>query len=187
MRIVIPAAILTFMLSSCGDNEEAIMSENIEQASDEPQFVALGRNDPDMESAYGRASETIEDLKRHLDLGDDRLCSVKLRFRDPDESDRLGEDCFVFIWLYDVRWHAEEGTFSAEFFELPKEFEKWHHVGERLRIEPEDIFDWMVIDAGKLYGGWTLRVARERISSDEREDYDSYIGVSRYMQNSAPE
>ena len=140
-----------------------------------------------MEAAYGRASETLEDLKRHLDVGDGRLCSVKLRFRDPDESDRLGEDSFVFLWLGSVRWHDEEGIFSAEFFELPKEFEKWHHVGERLGIDPEDVFDWMVLDDGKLYGGWTLRVGRDRVPKEERDEYDSYIGVSRYMHGTLPE
>lgn len=174
-------------LSACDDARQTTMSDDTEQTREEPQFVALGRDDPDMESAYRQASETLEDLKRHLEVGDDRLCSVKLRFRDPDEAGRLGEDRFVFMWLSDVRWLDDEDIFSAEFFELPKEFEKWHHVGERLGIEPEDIFDWMVIDAGKLYGGWTLRVGRERVPSGRRDEYDSYIGVSRYMQSTAPE
>ena len=186
MKSGIHAVVLAFVLTACDDTNQTPMSDDTEQIAEEPQFVALGRDDPDMEAAYGRASETIADLKRHLEAGDDRLCSVKLRFRDPDESERLGEDRFVFMWLSDVHWHDDEDIFSAEFFELPKEFEKWHHVGERLGIEPEDIFDWMAIDAGKLYGGWTLRVGRERVPVDERDEYDSYIGVSSYMQGTAP-
>jgi len=76
--------------------------------------------------------------------------------------------------------------FSAEFFELPREFQKWHHVGERLGIEAEDIFDWMVNDEGKLYGGFTLRAAREKLSEEERAEYDSYIGVTSYEETTAP-
>jgi uncharacterized protein YegJ (DUF2314 family) len=44
----------------------------------------------------------------------------------------------------------------------------------------EDIFDWMVIDNGHLIGGFTLRVTRESLSSEERAAYDRYIGVDTY-------
>ena len=187
MKIGIQALILAAALSSCDDTPQIPMSPDAAQSNEEPQFVALGRDDPDMERAYDRASQTLEDFRAHLQIHDDRFCSVKLRFRDPDESERLGEDRFVFLWLGNAHWHDKEGIFSAEFFELPKEFEKWYQVGERLGIDPEDIFDWMVIDAGKLYGGWTLRVGRERVPNGERDEYDSYIGVSSYMQGTAPE
>jgi uncharacterized protein YegJ (DUF2314 family) len=163
------------------------MSADTAQTNNDPEFVALARLDPDMERAYDTANGALEDFKAHLQIRDDRFCSVKLRFRDPDESERLGEDRFVFLWLSNARWHDQDGIFSAEFFELPKEFQKWHQVGERLEIDPEDIFDWMVIDAGKLSGGWTLRVGRERIPNGERDEYDSYIGASSYMQGTAPE
>jgi uncharacterized protein YegJ (DUF2314 family) len=161
------------------------MSDSNDKTS-EPQFVAVGRDDPEVAAAYQRASETLNDFRRQLQIGDDRLCSVKLRFRDPDESDRLGEDRFVFLWLGNTWYHEDEGLFSAEFFELPREFNKWHHVGERLGIHPEDIFDWMVIDSGRLYGGFTLRVARARVPEDERADYDSYIGVTTYEDGTNP-
>jgi len=173
-------------LTAFDHTEESKMNSDTDHADDGPQFVALGRNDEDMDRAYGLASESIEDFKLHLRTPGDRLCSVKLRFRDPDESERLGEDRFAFIWLGSVRYHEDKDIFSAEFFELPEEFKKWHHVGERLGIEPEDIFDWMVIDSGRLYGGFTLRVARDRLPSYQRADYDSYIGVSMYEQATHP-
>ena len=49
-----------------------------------------------------------------------------------------------------------------------------------LAFEPEDIFDWMVLEQGHLYGGYTLRVAREKLPEAERESYDRHIGVSVY-------
>lgn len=180
MRRLAPHVLFaTLALTACSPTGDSKMSSG-DHANDEPKFVALGRGDIEMDRAYGRATETIDDFKLHLGIPDGRLSSVKLRFRDPDESDRLGEDRFVFMWLGGAHYHEDEGIFSAEFYELPKGFQKWHHVGERLGIEPEDIFDWMVIDSGRLYGGFTLRVARERIPVEERADYDSYIGVTSY-------
>lgn len=152
----------------------------------EPEFVAIGRDDPEMATAHRRASETLSDLKRHLRLGDGRLCSVKLRFRDPEKSKRLSEDRFVYLWLGNACYHEDEDRFSAQFFELPAEFDKWHYVGERLLVEPERIFDWMVNDQGRLHGGFTLRVTRSRLAEDKRDEYDSHIGATTYEDDSAP-
>lgn len=66
------------------------------------------------------------------------------------------------------------------FFEVPAGFEKWHQVGKRLGFDPEDVFDWMVIDNGHLLGGFTLRVTRESLAPEERAAYDRYIGVQTY-------
>lgn len=187
LRSILHVCVATLILTACDRDEESKMKSKANHTDDEPQFAALGGNDDKMDGAYRRAAETIEDFKLHLRTPGERLCSVKLRFRDPDESARLGENRFVFIWLGSVHYHKVEGIFSAEFFELPKEFQKWHHVGERLGIEPEDIFDWMAIDSGRLYGGFTLRVARDRLPIEERADYDSYIGVSTYEQSTQPE
>src|SRR5205085_198016 len=85
----------------------------------------------------------------------DAYCSAKLRFRDPEESERLGEDRFVFLWLTSVHYHEAERLFSGIFFEVPAELQKWHQVGQRLGFEPEDIFDWMINRDGRLQGGFT--------------------------------
>ncbi|MGB1238210.1 MAG: DUF2314 domain-containing protein [Pseudomonadales bacterium] len=83
--------------------------------------------------------------------------------------------------MSDVVWHTEEQIFSGAFFELPEGFEKWHRVGERLGFDPEDAFDWMIVERGAMWGGHTIRVTRQAMQSEEqRQEYDSYIGVTRY-------
>ncbi|MER8450866.1 DUF2314 domain-containing protein [Mesorhizobium sp. M1428] len=109
-----------------------------------------------------------------------RVCRHLSNTRDPDESERLGEDHFVFLWLAAVHYHAEERLFSGTFFEVPPELQKWHQVGQRLAFEGDDIFDWMVLDAGHLQGGFTLRVTRDKLPEKDRGSYDRYIGVSVY-------
>lgn len=133
-----------------------------------------------MLSAYDRAFETAHVFQSLLEQMPDAVHMAKLRFRDPDESDRLGEDMHVFMWLHQVCHHAEENLFSGVFFEVPPELQKWHQPGQRLGFQTDSIFDWMVNETGHLHGGFTLRVARDKLPEAERESYDRYIGVSVY-------
>ena len=151
------------------------------QKQDEPLFMAIPQTDSAFQSAYDRAAATLTQFIEHIQRGGDASYSAKLRFRDPDESERLGEDSFAFLWLTGVEYHPIERVFSGTFFEVPTEFQKWHQVGQRLAFDPEDIFDWMALTKdGRLFGGYTLRVARSKLPESERADYDRYIGVTAY-------
>ena len=35
-------------------------------------------------------------------------------------------------------------------------------------------------EAGRLYGGYTLRVVRSKLPETQRADYDRYIGITAY-------
>ena len=151
------------------------------QKQDEPLFTAVSQSDSTFQSAYDRAAATLPQFIEHIQRGGDAFHSAKLRFRDPDESERLGEDRFTYLWLTGVQYHPGERVFSGTFFEVPPEFQKWHQVGESLAFDPEDIFDWMALTKdGRLFGGYTLRVTRGKLPEHERAAYDRYIGVTAY-------
>lgn len=142
--------------------------------------MAVPQSDTAFQVAYDRAAATIPQFIEHIHRGEASICSAKLRFRDPDESERLGEDRFLFLWLTAVQYQTAERVFSGTFLEVPPAFQKWYQVGQSLAFDPEDIFDWMVLHQGHLHGGFTLRVAREKLPEAERDSYDRYIGVSVY-------
>jgi uncharacterized protein YegJ (DUF2314 family) len=146
----------------------------------EPLFVAVPGTDAEFQSAYDAAAATLPKFIEQIQQGGGATYSVKLRFRDPDASARLGEDRIMFLWLTLVHYHPAERLFSGAFFEVPPEFQKWHQVGQRVAFPPEDIFDWMVLREGHLHGGFTLRVARSKLPEAELEAHDRYIGVSVY-------
>ena len=147
----------------------------------QPLFTAIAKSDVDFQEAYAAASRTLPRFIEHLQSGISAYFSAKLRFRDPDESERLGEDTFLFLWLTGVHYYPAERVFSGSFFEVPPEFQKWHQVGQTLGFDGEDIFDWMVLtEDGRLFGGFTLRVSRSKLPESERADYDRYIGVRVY-------
>ena len=147
---------------------------------DEPLFIAISQSDGAFQAAYDRAEATIPQFIVHIENASDAFRSAKLRFRDPDESERLGEDRFLFLWLTDVFYYPDDRNFTGMFFEVPPEFQKWHQVGQYYLFNPDQIFDWMVLRQGHLHGGFTLRVTRDKLPEAERESYDRYVGVSVY-------
>jgi uncharacterized protein YegJ (DUF2314 family) len=148
---------------------------------DEPIFIAIPSSDPAFQDAYAIASRTVPKFIAHLQSGISACYAAKLRFRDPDASERLGADQFLFLWLTGVRFLPAEHLFSGTFFEVPRELQKYHQVGQELAFEGEDIFDWMVLTADRrLFGGFTLRVTRSKLPENDRANYDRYIGVSVY-------
>jgi uncharacterized protein YegJ (DUF2314 family) len=146
----------------------------------EPQFTSVERKDPELAIAHSRAAGTINDFIGMVSRGTNVSQMAKLRFRDPDLSEQLGEDRFFFLWLNQVVYHTREKLLSGVFFEVPSGFEKWHEPGSRLGFGPEDVFDWMVIEERRMKGGFTVRLHRSRLPVDERPAYDAYIGVKFY-------
>lgn len=134
-----------------------------------------------MRRAYSQASSTISDFVGLVKSDVSAIYMAKLRFRDPDLSDKLGEDRFFYLWLCDVYYHEDEKMLSGEFFEVPEGFSKWHQVGTRLAFDPEDVFDWMVIENGHAKGAFTIRVTRSRLATQaEKSEYDQYVGISSF-------
>lgn len=149
----------------------------------EPIFRAIHREDAEMQEAHYRCADTISKFVELVKIAESATYMAKLRFRDPDLSEKEGKDHFFYLWLTEVIFHPNEGLLSGVFFEVPKGFEKWHQIGERLGFEPEDVFDWMVIDSNKqMKGGFTIRVTRNRLTTDEeKKNYDEYIGIKKYL------
>ena len=146
----------------------------------EPVFVAVPSKEQDFQDAYAKASETMSVFRDHVTTPGTHICSVKLRFRDPKLSEEHGEDRFAFIWLTSTQYHDDEGLYSAVFFEVPKEFQEWHQVGQRISFDSDDVFDWMANYDGYVHGGFTLRAIKKHLSDADRASHDEYIGVKEW-------
>jgi uncharacterized protein YegJ (DUF2314 family) len=44
-------------------------------------------------------------------------------------------------------------------------------AGEKINIDQKDIIDWMIVEDGKLVGGYTIRLAVQRMSPEERQRF----------------
>lgn len=79
------------------------------------------------------------------------------------------------IWLGDVVMEEDRtlyGTISNHPVNL-----KNVSMGSKVLVERKDISDWMIIEAGRLIGGYTLRAYREGLEMAAREDFDQSLGI----------
>ena len=152
-----------------------------ESQSDEPLFRNVSSEDVEVKQAHELAKDTTEHFIELVKKKKNVIYMAKLRFRDPELSEQSGKDQFSYIWLTKITYHPDENLLSGVLFEIPKVLEKWHKVGDRLGFEPDDIFDWMVNDNGKVQGAFTIRLTRSRLETEsEKLAYDKYVGITNY-------
>lgn len=51
-------------------------------------------------------------------------------------------------------------------------------LGDEIEIKPDQISDWFYIEDGKLIGGFTIRVLRDRMTDEEKQQLDDSFGVT---------
>lgn len=147
----------------------------------EPLFVAVAQQNEKMLQAYSKARETLPQFLSAITSVrfSSATNSVKIKLRDDDHSKELGEDRFAYLWVWDVQ-RTSDNTLEATVGELPKEGINQLKVGTTLRFEPHDVHDWMIVEGSQAWGGFTLRVIRERMGPQERIQHDEYTGILCY-------
>ncbi len=113
-----------------------------------------------MEESRAHIAEFIERLE-HPPATQTRAL-LKVRFDDGFNVEHL--------WLENVE-HAA-GVFRGTVADQPLSTRQVK-LGERLEIPLARISDWLTIDAGKLVGGRTVRLLRQRMSASERAALDA--------------
>ncbi len=79
------------------------------------------------------------------------------------------DQCSEHIWLADLEFTgplpsgviANEPSLSGLSFM------------QRIAFDPSQISDWMFVDSGRLVGGFTTRVIRDRMTPEERAELDA--------------
>jgi len=136
-----------------------------------PRTNLIRSSDPEYQQTIRDAHATLGEFRGMLPTdGSPRPdAMVKTEIRQGDNK--------AFMWLSNTR--VSGTSFIAEFFEISEEFTNYH-VGDELAISEEALLDWMVNDNGVLYGAFSIRYYRLTLPEDERDEYDNYLGVTRY-------
>jgi len=118
--------------------------------------------DVELEAAIQQARNTLDEFTDRIASPhpDRTFVAVKVRFFPPDG---LPQD----IWVDEITYTG--GSFRGNVGDDIPSLKL--SAGENLVVPTKDIVDWMIVEDGKLVGGYTIRLAYQRMSSEEKERF----------------
>ncbi|WP_421939526.1 YegJ family protein [Pedobacter sp.] len=143
--------------------------KNVEERKGEPDMVYVANEDERMNWAIEKANLTLWYFEESLDNPKDFQVyfSVKVKIIDGDASEH--------IWLTDPHFDDEGhlyGTVGNEPVDVSTV-----KLDQKIGIDRSLISDWMIVEGGRLIGGYTIRAIREGIPEDDRPAFDNSIGL----------
>lgn len=159
MKIKILVTLILLCFISCKDSDK-IEREN------QPDIYGVDGNDKEMNEAIEKANKTLADFNSALLNPEIEVKSLKVKFQNETDVEH--------IWLSDVTF--KDGKYSGIIDNEP-EYIKNHQIGETISVDNKDISDWMYIENGKLFGGYTIKVIRSRMTESEKEEFDAESGM----------
>jgi uncharacterized protein YegJ (DUF2314 family) len=125
-------------------------------------------DDREMNEAMAEARRTLAQFEQRLanPTPTQTMAIIKGRFTEGDLVEHM--------WLNRIEVTPEgyRGVLGNDPYEL-----SGVKAGETLVVKRADVSDWIVVDDGKLVGGYTMRVLRSRLPEDERAAFDEQNGI----------
>lgn len=154
--------LITFILLSF------IGCKNTDTAEIENQTtINVESDDKEMAEAIEKANQTLTDFNAVLSNPKIEVKSLKVKF---ETSNGGGEH----IWLTNVQY--KDGRYSGTLDNEP-EYITEYKIGDKIEVDNSKISDWMYIENGKLFGGYTIKLLRVRMTEAEREQFDAESGM----------
>ena len=147
---------LLFGLLGCHNNQ----MKKIEREEEVNIYLAED-NDEEMNIAIKTAKQTLEKFNNALNSKNNEFDSffLKVCFENKEH-----------IWIGNIT--IKNNEYYGTVNNIPEYVENIH-LGDFIKINKNNITDWMYTDNKKLVGGFTLRLIRNRMSEDEKKQFDS--------------
>ena len=119
-------------------------------------------SDADMEAAFQQARETLDAFIQKIGTtyAARTLVAVKVRFVLPDSSTQD-------IWVDHMTY--QNGSFHGVMGDDIPTLKL--SVDDKIKIDRQEIVDWMIVEDGKLIGGYTICLAYERMTPAQKERF----------------
>ena len=129
--------------------------------------VAVPGNDPDMRQAFLEARRTVEQFIQCVQkpTPTQEYFAVKVRLN--------GNDLDEFIWVSDIAYDGF--AFTGKIVNQSDLLPSPQTPGDVYHVHKDDIVDWMIVDKGQLIGGYTIRVARNKMTPQNRKRLDATL------------
>jgi uncharacterized protein YegJ (DUF2314 family) len=131
--------------------------------SGKDKIISVSGDDPAMNTAIKKARDTVGTFIAALNSPKPNQDSftVKMAFVDGKQTEHM--------WLSPVRY---DGNRFHGIVNNDPELVSNVKIGQTASVDPAQISDWMFVENGKLVGGYTIRVLREKMSPRERAEFD---------------
>lgn len=131
--------------------------------SGDDRVTMVRADDAEMNAAISKARATVGTFITALRTRNraQSALSVKVPIADGDDVEHF--------WLSNVSYDG--ALFHGDIANDPQTVKKVK-FGQPVSVRPTEISDWMYVDNGRLVGGYTLRLLRERMSPSERAEFD---------------
>jgi uncharacterized protein YegJ (DUF2314 family) len=143
--------------------------KNVAEREGEPDMVYVPSEDERMNWAIEKANLTLwyfeESLKNKQPY--QNYFSIKVLITDGDEGEH--------IWLTDPHFDDEGNLFGTVGNE-PVNIRSVK-FNQKIGIKRDLISDWMIIENGRLIGGYTIRAIRDGVAEKEKAAFDNSIGL----------
>jgi uncharacterized protein YegJ (DUF2314 family) len=112
-----------------------------------------------MQEARSTLSKVIENLQQLTD----RNIEIQIKAAIPTGESR------EHIWLTDTTYRTNK--FHGIIGNFPQQA-RFLDIGDPYSVLIENVSDWMFVYEGQLYGGYTLRITRSRMTESEKAAFD---------------
>lgn len=159
-----------FVMASARSEDAAADRETgaVAERAGEPEVRKFHVDDPEMNAAMRQARATLPEFEKRLKQppATQQYISLKGRFEEDGNVEHM--------WLADVE--ITPRGYRGKLGNRPVYIQA---IGEGSVVEVTraQVSDWMAIDAGKVVGGYTVRVQRDRMSDEERAQFDESFGA----------
>ncbi len=127
-------------------------------------IVTTGDDDAEMNAAIEKAKSSFTDFTTAFSSKKSRFTSfsVKVPFVTTEGNEH--------IWISEIS--KQKDNYFGIVDNLPESTSEVK-LGDKIKIEPAKISDWMFVEDGKLRGGYTIRLIRKRMTEEERKEFDT--------------
>jgi len=134
-----------------------------------PAPPTLSSSDPEMEAAFQQARDTLDAFIQKIGTNHPNrtLVALKVRFFLPDGP---SQD----LWVDQISYQA--GSFRGVMGDDIPALKL--SVDDKVKIERKEIVDWMMVEDGKLIGGYTIRLAFQRMTPSQKQRFLEIVNYS---------
>jgi uncharacterized protein YegJ (DUF2314 family) len=171
MKLLPFILLLGMGLTACSrssDSTKAPDSTQTEDSTNSPEISNPGnpddkvtlveKDDPDMLAAFAKARSETDNFIAIMSAGTGEGYSVKVAETDNGQTE--------YFWLDNLTY--ANGVFSGTIDNDP-DLVKNVKMGQHVDVKKEDIFDWLYMKDGKMYGNYTVRVLLPKMSKEDAD------------------